>query len=80
MKIRILAFGIAKDMLGESEKEIEMAEGATVRDLKGMLESEYSGLKQLGSYFIAVDEQYADEDQIMVSTNEIAIIPPVSGG
>ncbi|OBS12329.1 molybdopterin synthase sulfur carrier subunit [Elizabethkingia miricola] len=80
MKLKILAFGIAKDILGGTEKEIDLAEGTTVQSLKVKLENEYTELKRLRSYFIAVDNEYAENDQIIISTNEIAIIPPVSGG
>lgn len=80
MKLKILAFGITKDILGGAEKEIELTDGITVKDLKTKLESEFSELKRLKSYFIAVDDEYAEDDQIIISTNEVAIIPPVSGG
>lgn len=80
MKLKILAFGITKDILGGAVKEMEIEEGANVQDLKNLLENEFSELKKLKSYFIAVDEEYAEDDQIIISTNEIAIIPPVSGG
>ncbi|MCL1677706.1 MULTISPECIES: MoaD/ThiS family protein [Elizabethkingia] len=80
MKLKILAFGIAKDILGAAEKDIDLVEGTTVQNLKLKLEDEYAELKHLKSYFIAVDDEYAENDQVIISTNEIAIIPPVSGG
>lgn len=80
MKIKILTFGIAKDILGTSEKEIDVDEGLNVKQLKNILEEDFPQLQKLKSYFIAVDEEYAEDDQIITSTNEIAIIPPVSGG
>ncbi|MET3036849.1 MoaD/ThiS family protein [Chryseobacterium sp. NRRL B-14859] len=80
MKLKILAFGITKDIFGASEKEIEIKDAITVQRLKNRLEEEFPELKKLKSYFIAVDEEYAEEDQLVTDTNEIAIIPPVSGG
>ncbi|CAM3594441.1 MoaD/ThiS family protein [Elizabethkingia occulta] len=80
MKLKILAFGITKDILGGAEKEIELTDEITVKDLKTKLESEFSELKRLRSYFIAVDDEYAEDNQVIISTNEVAIIPPVSGG
>ncbi|MDR2231148.1 molybdopterin synthase sulfur carrier subunit [Elizabethkingia ursingii] len=80
MKLKILAFGITKDILGGAEKEIELTDEITVKDLKTKLESEFAELKRLKSYFIAVDDEYAEDDQVIISTNEVAIIPPVSGG
>ncbi|MCL1667127.1 MoaD/ThiS family protein [Elizabethkingia ursingii] len=80
MKFKILAFGIAKDILGGAEKEIELTNEITVKDLKVQLENEFTELKRLRSYFIAVDDEYAEDNQVIKSTNEVAIIPPVSGG
>ncbi|ROH97711.1 MoaD/ThiS family protein [Chryseobacterium daecheongense] len=80
MILKILAFGITKDIFGTSEKEIEIHEGASVKALKELLEKDFPELKRLKSYFIAIDDEYAEEDQIITVSNEIAIIPPVSGG
>ncbi|MDR6462010.1 MoaD/ThiS family protein [Chryseobacterium sediminis] len=82
MKLKILAFGITKDIFGTSEKEIEIEidEGADVKALKTLLEKDFPELKKLKSYFIAVDDEYAEDSQIVTVSNEIAIIPPVSGG
>ncbi|WP_347219967.1 MoaD/ThiS family protein [Chryseobacterium sp.] len=80
MKLKILAFGITKDIFGASEKELEAEAGLNVRQLKEKLEKDFPQLIKLKSYFIAVNEEYAEDDQILVNTDEIAIIPPVSGG
>lgn len=80
MKLKILAFGIAKDIFGTPEKLVQVNDGLNVGQLKNVLEQEFPELKKLKSYFIAVDEEYADDDQILNSIHEIAIIPPVSGG
>ena len=80
MKIKILAFGIVKDIFGTAEKELEVGEPLTVIQLKSILEENFPQLKTLKSYFIAVDNEYAENDRKINSTNEIAIIPPVSGG
>jgi molybdopterin synthase sulfur carrier subunit len=80
MKLKILAFGIIKDIFETSEKEVEVNEGLNVSQLKNILEEDFPKLKKLNSYFIAVDEEYAEDEQVIISTNEIAIIPPVSGG
>ncbi len=80
MKLKILAFGIAKDIFRTPEKLVQVNDGLNVGQLKNVLEQEFPELKKLKSYFIAVDEEYADDDQILNSIHEIAIIPPVSGG
>ncbi|WP_068942974.1 MoaD/ThiS family protein [Chryseobacterium timonianum] len=80
MKLKILAFGITKDIFGASKKELEVQDDLNVRQLKEKLEEDFPQLIKLKSYFIAVNEEYAEDDQIIVNTDEIAIIPPVSGG
>nr|WP_315035634.1 MoaD/ThiS family protein [uncultured Chryseobacterium sp.] len=80
MKLKILAFGIVKDIFGGSEREIEVEDHLNVRQLKLVLEDSFSDLKKLKSYFIALNEEYAEDDQMVEHTHEIAIIPPVSGG
>lgn len=80
MKLKILAFGITKDILGAAEKELETQDDLNVGQLKRILEEGFPQLVKLKSYFIAVNEEYAEYDQIIVYTDEIALIPPVSGG
>lgn len=80
MKIKVLAFGIAKDIFGNSSVSVELANDALVCNLKYTLEQQYPRLKQLSSYMIAVNNEYALVEDTIHATDEIAIIPPVSGG
>ncbi len=78
-KYRIKAFGITKDLLGGREATIEI-NGQTVADLRAALNERYPQLLGLRSLFIAVNNDYADENILLNATDEIALIPPVSGG
>ncbi|HRH48070.1 MAG TPA: MoaD/ThiS family protein [Panacibacter sp.] len=80
MKMSILAFGIVKEIFGASVLDIELTDAATVVELKIVLEQKYPRLKQLASYMVAVNNEYAGTNQIITGKDEIAIIPPVSGG
>lgn len=80
MKLKILAFGIAKDIFEADHIFVEMPEDSAVKDLKRFLEEKYEDLKKIRTYFVAVDEEYSTENQVLQSGQEIAIIPPVSGG
>jgi molybdopterin converting factor subunit 1 len=80
MKIKILAFGISKDIFGGSSVNLELCNDATVYNLKYLLEREYPRLKQLASYMVAVNNEYALPGDTLHERDEIAIIPPVSGG
>ena len=79
MKIRILAFGIVKDIFGSSSITVELQD-ASVTALKTLLEDIYPRLKQLASYMVAVNNEYADAGMTIMDNDEIAVIPPVSGG
>jgi len=79
MKVNVLAFGIAKDIFGGSTIMLDV-QGNTASDLKATLEQQFPRLKQLRSYMIAVNNEYAGDNRTIDETDEIAIIPPVSGG
>jgi molybdopterin converting factor subunit 1 len=80
MEISVLAFGIAKDIFGGSSITVGLADNATTADLKKSLEAKYPRLKQLASYMVAVNNEYAEDGSIITERDEVAIIPPVSGG
>ncbi|MEI8279225.1 MAG: molybdopterin converting factor subunit 1 [Bacteroidota bacterium] len=80
MTLRILAFGIAKEILGSTSTLVELHAGATVKELRILLEKQYPRLQKLASFMIAVNNEYASSDHVLQPGNEIAIIPPVSGG
>ena len=80
MKIKILAFGIVKDIFNHASIELDVAAGTDVKELKSFLEQQYPKLKQLASYLIAVNNEYAEAGHVIDVRDEVAIIPPVSGG
>ena len=79
MNVNVLAFGIAKDIFGKSSISLDV-DGSTMADLKSLLEHQYPRLKQLASYMVAVNNEYASDNTILTERDEIAIIPPISGG
>ncbi|WP_153797945.1 MoaD/ThiS family protein [Foetidibacter luteolus] len=80
MKVKVLAFGIAKEIFGSRHIEVDMAEAANVQQLKAVLEQQFPRLKQLASYLVAVNDEYAEGPQALGERDEVAVIPPVSGG
>ena len=80
MKTTILAFGIVKEIFSSASKEMDLQDGITVAGFKNYLETAYPELKKLHSYLVAVNNEYADNDLVILAHDEIAIIPPVSGG
>jgi molybdopterin synthase sulfur carrier subunit len=80
MTISILAFGVAREIIGGSSVSLNLDEGASAADLKFILEKQYPSLLKLTSFMIAVNNEYAQPSQIIIAGDEVAIIPPVSGG
>lgn len=80
MKIQVLGFGIVKEIFSSSSIVQEVPEKTTVFHLKQELERQFPELKKLRSYFIAVNQEYAGDHVEIASADEIAVIPPVSGG
>jgi molybdopterin synthase sulfur carrier subunit len=80
MKVKILCFGITKEIMGGFEKEIELKDGDSVNDLKTKLLADYPDFSRLTSLRIAVNEAYGNDTQILTERDEVVLIPPVSGG
>lgn len=80
MKVSVLGFGIARDIFGSSSVDVELPKQKTTGTLKQILEERYPRLKHLSSYMVAVNNEYAQDEGILTERDEIAIIPPVSGG
>lgn len=76
---KVLAFGITRQLLGAKEAVIEV-DGNTVGALRQALAARFPELAELNSLYIAVNSSYSEEGQILSSQDEIALIPPVSGG
>lgn len=80
--MKILLFGIAKDIVGASEYQVPVAAAQpfTVLELKSVLASSFPDFGKLSSFAVAVNNAYASDTVFLESSDEIAIIPPVSGG
>ena len=76
---RVKAFGITREILGGREKVVP-CDGQTVADLKRTLFAAHPELLGLKSIFVAVNNVYAEDNTVLHETDEIALIPPVSGG
>ena len=80
MKLKILAFGIARDIIGGSSIDLQAKEGLDVQGFRRDLNSKYPKFNDLSSLMIAVNSEYAEDAQLLAENDEIALIPPVSGG
>jgi molybdopterin converting factor subunit 1 len=80
MKLHIQAFGIAKEILGSSRIEHELPDPGTVEQLLASLKSVYPDFEKLASLMVAVNTEYAEASQQLQESDEVVLIPPVSGG
>ena len=78
--LTILAFGATRDMVGGATCTVYIDEACTVARLREQLYAAYPALRELRSLLIAVNEAYGDEELLVRPTDEVALIPPVSGG
>lgn len=80
MTIKVLLFASYADAVGTPEVRLELPEGARVRDVLDQVRQLAAGKRVPEHPMVAVNERYAQPDQALRSTDEVAIIPPVAGG
>lgn len=79
----ILLFGITKDIVGNATLSLSHSEASdiyNVGQLRRFLRRNYPEMGNLSSLAIAVNSEYAEDEKEINQEDEIAIIPPVSGG
>ncbi len=80
MKLTIALFGITKEIIGKQSLNYELREGSNIHILLTNLHKDYPKLQDLKSLLVAVNSEYAENEQVLNENDEIALIPPVSGG
>ena len=80
MDIEVVAYGIAREIIGDSSLTIEMEETATIKSLKDHLVTRFPEFSKLASLKFAVNEEYEEDSYEVQPHDEVVIIPPVSGG
>ena len=76
MKVAVRLFAGLRELAGTRHRELELPEGATAADVWPALGlgDEPPGL------LLAVNKSYAPRDSVLADGDEVALIPPVSGG
>ena len=81
MKIKVLIFGQLKDLIGCSQAEIELDDGATVETVFGYYSSQCPELTAMAkSIALARNQRFSARDELLQDGDEVALMPPVSGG
>src|ERR1700742_4855928 len=81
MRVRGLYFGVLKDAFGRGDEEMELAGGASVADLIAACQERPAGAGGVwDSMAVAVHQEYARAADVLKDGDEVALLPPVSGG
>jgi molybdopterin synthase catalytic subunit len=81
MQIRVLFFGVLKDLIGRSSEMLELPEGSRVDAVLSHYACQTPRLESLlPSLALSVNQEYSGPDQFLRGGDEVALLPPVSGG
>ncbi len=81
MKVHVLYFGILKEFFDGDRDLVELHPGATVADLIALLHDRAAAdLPVWKSLAVAVNRDYATLNSPLHDNDEVALLPPVSGG
>ncbi len=81
MQVRVRLFAVLRDLAGVAECTLELPAGATVSTARAPLLQRLPALRQhLGRCAYAVNRTYARPETTLHDGDELALIPPVSGG
>lgn len=80
-KIKVKLFAILRERVGESEITITVPSGITVNHLNNEILKKYPQLKSFSNKFVtSVNCKVTTGDTVITSKDEVALLPPVSGG
>lgn len=81
MQVKVLFFGQLKDVVGTAEDQVELPAGASVGDLVTHYQQRFPRWEEFRpSIAVAVNQEYADSSVGLQPGDEVAFLPPVSGG
>ena len=81
MRILVKCFAGCRDAVGSTSVSVELPDGATVGEAFAKLVNSYPALARYDrSVMLAVNRDYADRRAVLADGDELACIPPVSGG
>jgi molybdopterin synthase catalytic subunit len=81
VKVRVLFFGIARDITGFAQDSPDVAAGESVSALLRRYSARFPRLDEIaGSLVMAVNQEFSDPARKLEEDDEVAFLPPVSGG
>ncbi len=81
MLVRVLFFGVLKDLVGAEQQVLEVEHEASVGDLLDVCRDQTSKQSEVWTRLaVAVNREYASRSKVLAEGDEVALLPPVSGG
>ncbi len=81
MRVRVKCFAATREIVGTGELIVELPEGSTLNQLLEQMRGRFPKLDRLsGSLLLSVNREYAPGERRLAAEDEVALIPPVSGG
>ncbi len=81
MTLTVHLFALARDLAEADAVAFELPPGGTVADVRRLLAERHPPLASLlAKSAVAVDHDFADDARVLSAGDEVAVIPPVSGG
>jgi molybdopterin synthase catalytic subunit len=84
MRVRVLYFGVLKDIFQAADASVDLAEGTSVAGLLQVLRAQTSNSQMKDRVWqglaVAVNREYATANVLLNEADEVALLPPVSGG
>lgn len=81
MKVRVLLFAVLRDLTGTDSVELELDEGSAPAHVWSELRARHAALAPFEEPpLAAINEEYATPGVVLHDGDELAFIPPVSGG
>ena len=81
MQVKLLLFAVLRDIIGKAELEIDLPDGSRAVDLWERLREEHLELSaHTRPPMTAINEEYVPPETLLKDGDEVAFIPPVSGG
>jgi molybdopterin synthase catalytic subunit/molybdopterin converting factor small subunit len=81
MRVRVLFFGMLKELQGAASVELDLPEGSSAANLAQLVGDGNARMRQaLAICALAVNQEYAGPGAVLRDKDEVALLPPVSGG